>query len=113
MTVLKDPRNPQGAENRLRQSRKASVLISGSFSKCTALTTQHVYRHTHLSLTRHIACLNIEESGKIHTSKRQAHPGLRTEKRGGDGRRYSLPSNLSQSVLLLVSILNGVSCGGE
>ena len=60
--MLKALRNPQGAENRLRLCRKASVFISGSISKCTALTTQHVYRYTHLGLTRHFACLDIEES---------------------------------------------------
>ena len=60
--------NPLLEVKRLKHRRKASTVMFGTMSRCTALTTQHVYKHIHtfFSVTsRDAPILNISIGADI------------------------------------------------
>ena len=86
VTVLKAFGNPQGAENCLRLRRKASVLISG-FSKCTALTTQHVHTDTPTLVSPVILLVLMSPARSILVNVKTGSSWTQNwGKRGGDGK---------------------------
>ena len=57
---------PRLAMNLFMHRRKASVVRSGTTSKCTALTIQHVNKHTHAYLVTAVAGLQIAVQRSLH-----------------------------------------------
>ena len=81
---------PRLAVNRLKLLMKASVVISGTSSKCTALITQHVYKQIHTLFP--FVNLSLVYSGPAKSTPVYVKAGcsftLKSGRGGGGGELY-------------------------